>query len=133
MKQNKSRFSHANISVFVHGFWQSKTTLSYLQFFSPKTSRRWVLWCYYKFNLYIGSHLTLHYFLVVTEDNARDFISSGGVKALARISVESSREDIRNLAKTTLKLSPTFKAEMNTESSKLYRTELQHSFLSKLF
>ncbi|KAF7147114.1 hypothetical protein RHSIM_Rhsim03G0115900 [Rhododendron simsii] len=50
------------------------------------------------------------------EDNARDFISSGGVKALARISVESSREDIRNLAKTTLKLSPTFKAEMNTES-----------------
>ncbi|KAI8563623.1 hypothetical protein RHMOL_Rhmol03G0123900 [Rhododendron molle] len=58
------------------------------------------------------------------EDNARDFISSGGVKALKRISVESCREDIRNLAKTTLKLSPTFKAEMNTESSKLYRTEL---------
>ncbi|XP_058204576.1 kinesin-like protein KIN-UA isoform X3 [Rhododendron vialii] len=58
------------------------------------------------------------------EDNARDFISSGGVKALTRISVESSREDIRNLAKMTLKLSPTFKAEMNTESSKLYRTEL---------
>lgn len=134
MKQNKSIFSHGNISVFVHGFGNLRLHCHIFSFSPPKTSRRWVLWCYYKkFNLYIGSRLTLHYLLVVTEDNARDFISSGGVKALTRISVESSREDIRNLAKTTLKLSPTFKAEMNTESSKLYRTELQHSFLSKLF
>ncbi|KAH7855447.1 hypothetical protein Vadar_024976 [Vaccinium darrowii] len=63
--------------------------------------------------------------LAQNEDNARDFISSGGVKAIARISVESSREDIRNLAKKTLKLSPAFKAEMNTERlCKLYTTEL---------
>ena len=53
--------------------------------------------------------------MAVAEDNARDFISSGGVKELVRISVESTREDIRHLAKKTLKLSPKFKAEMHGE------------------
>ncbi|XAR52336.1 Plus-end-directed kinesin ATPase [Bertholletia excelsa] len=50
--------------------------------------------------------------LAQNEENARDFVSTGGLKELARISVESSREDIRNLAKKILKLSPTFRAEM---------------------
>ncbi|CAL5363448.1 unnamed protein product [Camellia sinensis] len=53
--------------------------------------------------------------LAQNEDNARDFISSGGAKELARISVESTREDIRNLAKKTLKSNSTFKAEMHAE------------------
>ena len=53
--------------------------------------------------------------MAVAEDNARDFISSGGVKELVRISVESTREDIRHLAKKTLRLSTTFKAEMHGE------------------
>ncbi|PSR92994.1 Kinesin-like protein [Actinidia chinensis var. chinensis] len=53
--------------------------------------------------------------LAQNEDNARDFISSGGVKELVRISVESTREDIRHLAKKTLRLSTTFKAEMHGE------------------
>ncbi|GLT70162.1 hypothetical protein SLA2020_422590 [Shorea laevis] len=46
--------------------------------------------------------------LAQNEDNARDFISSGGVLQLVRISNESSREDIRNLAKKTLQLNPKF-------------------------
>ncbi|GLT88836.1 hypothetical protein SLE2022_068450 [Rubroshorea leprosula] len=46
--------------------------------------------------------------LAQNEDNARDFISSGGVLQLVRISNESSREDIRNLAKKTLQLNPNF-------------------------
>lgn len=45
-------------------------------------------------------------------NNVEDFISSGGVKELVRISTESSREDIRNLAKKTLKLNSTFQAHM---------------------
>ncbi|EEF32793.1 Kinesin-II 85 kDa subunit, putative [Ricinus communis] len=49
--------------------------------------------------------------LAQNEDNVKDFISSGGTKELVRISVESSREDIRNLAKKTLKLSPSFETE----------------------
>ncbi|KAF5742558.1 Armadillo/beta-catenin repeat family protein / kinesin motor family protein isoform 1 [Tripterygium wilfordii] len=53
--------------------------------------------------------------LAQNEDNARDFISTGGLKELVRISVESNREDIRNLAKKTLKLSREFQAEMNAE------------------
>ncbi|CAK9159671.1 unnamed protein product [Ilex paraguariensis] len=53
--------------------------------------------------------------LAQNEDNAGDFISSGGVKELSRISVESTREDIRNLAKKTLKLSLAFQAEMHAE------------------
>lgn len=51
--------------------------------------------------------------LAQNEDNARDFISCGGVKELVRISVESSREDIRNLAKKTLKLNPRLQADMH--------------------
>ncbi|KAJ0045440.1 hypothetical protein Pint_05991 [Pistacia integerrima] len=51
--------------------------------------------------------------LAQNEDNARDFITSGGAKELVRISVESSREDIRNLAKKTLKLSPKLQADVH--------------------
>uniref|UniRef100_A0A5B7C3W1 Protein ARMADILLO REPEAT KINESIN1 n=1 Tax=Davidia involucrata TaxID=16924 RepID=A0A5B7C3W1_DAVIN len=54
--------------------------------------------------------------LAQNQDNAKDFVSSGGVKELARISLESTREDIRNLAKKSLKLSPAFQAEMHAES-----------------
>ncbi|KAJ7975028.1 Kinesin-like protein [Quillaja saponaria] len=53
--------------------------------------------------------------LAQNDDNVRDFMSSGGTKALIRISEESNREDIRNLAKKTLRLNPTFQAEMNTK------------------
>ncbi|XP_059666045.1 kinesin-like protein KIN-UC [Cornus florida] len=55
--------------------------------------------------------------LAQNQDNAKDFVSSGGVKELERISVESTREDIRNLAKKTLKLSPLFQAEMHAEGN----------------
>ena len=48
-----------------------------------------------------------------TEDNAKDIISGGGVKVLIRISVESSREDIRNLAKKMLRLNPSLQADMH--------------------
>ncbi|KAF3434013.1 hypothetical protein FNV43_RR25116 [Rhamnella rubrinervis] len=47
--------------------------------------------------------------LAQNEDNADDFISTGGVKELIRISDESGREDIRNLAKKTLRSSRTFR------------------------
>ncbi|XP_043702996.1 kinesin-like protein KIN-UC isoform X3 [Telopea speciosissima] len=50
--------------------------------------------------------------LAQNEDNAQDFISTGALKELICISNESSREDIRNLAKKTLKLSPTFQAKL---------------------
>ncbi|KAF8395265.1 hypothetical protein HHK36_019207 [Tetracentron sinense] len=53
--------------------------------------------------------------LAQNEDNARDFISSGAVKELVRISRESSREDIRGLAKKTLRLSPTFHEVMHSD------------------
>lgn len=53
--------------------------------------------------------------MLLSEDNVRDFISSGAAKELARIAVESSREDIRNLAKKTLKLNPKFQVEMQPE------------------
>ncbi|XP_009588080.1 kinesin-like protein KIN-UC isoform X2 [Nicotiana tomentosiformis] len=46
--------------------------------------------------------------LAQNEGNARDFVLSGALDELVRISTESSREDIRNLAKKILKLSPTF-------------------------
>ncbi|XP_044508679.1 kinesin-like protein KIN-UC isoform X5 [Mangifera indica] len=49
--------------------------------------------------------------LAQNEDNTRDFITSGGAKELVRISVESSREDICNLAKKTLKLNPKLQAD----------------------
>ncbi|KAJ8766097.1 hypothetical protein K2173_020613 [Erythroxylum novogranatense] len=38
------------------------------------------------------------------EDNVEEFASSGGLEQLVRISIESNREDIRNLAKRTLKM-----------------------------
>lgn len=63
--------------------------------------------------LLFGNLLT--YILAGAEDNTQDFISSGGLKELTRISSESSREDIRNLAKKTLKMNPAFQAEMQTE------------------
>ncbi|XP_061996612.1 kinesin-like protein KIN-UC isoform X1 [Rosa rugosa] len=53
--------------------------------------------------------------LAQNEDNANDFISSGGLKELVRISNESSREDIRNLAKKTLRLSSKFQTEIRAE------------------
>lgn len=53
--------------------------------------------------------------LAQNEDNTRDFVTSGGVKQVARISVESSREDIRNLAKKILRLNRTFQAVVQNE------------------
>ncbi|XP_023764695.1 kinesin-like protein KIN-UC isoform X1 [Lactuca sativa] len=50
--------------------------------------------------------------LAQNEDNTRDFVTSGGVKQLARISVESSRDDIRSLAKKILRLNRAFQAEV---------------------
>ncbi|KAB1219034.1 Armadillo repeat-containing kinesin-like protein 1 [Morella rubra] len=50
--------------------------------------------------------------LAQNEDNAKEFIAGGGVKVLIRISEESSREDIRNLAKKTLRLNPSLQPEM---------------------
>ncbi|KAK4774570.1 hypothetical protein SAY86_009505 [Trapa natans] len=44
--------------------------------------------------------------LAQNQDNAQDFISSGAAKELRRICHDSSREDIRNLAKKTLKFFP---------------------------
>ncbi|KAK0592250.1 hypothetical protein LWI29_015750 [Acer saccharum] len=44
--------------------------------------------------------------LAQNEDNAKDLIYRGGAKELVRISAESTREDIRNLAKKTLRLNP---------------------------
>ncbi|KAL3649635.1 hypothetical protein CASFOL_006038 [Castilleja foliolosa] len=46
--------------------------------------------------------------LAQNEENAMDFINSGGLKELMRISDESVREDIRNLAKKTLRSTPLF-------------------------
>nr|GEX17006.1 armadillo repeat-containing kinesin-like protein 1 [Tanacetum cinerariifolium] len=51
--------------------------------------------------------------LAQNEDNTRDFVTSGGVKQLAKISVESSRDDIRDLAKKILRLNRSFKAEVS--------------------
>ncbi|KAL0401794.1 UNVERIFIED_CONTAM: Kinesin-like protein KIN-UA [Sesamum latifolium] len=53
--------------------------------------------------------------LAQNEDNAKDFITSGGLKELIGISDESAREDIRNLAKKTLRSSPLFRAELLAE------------------
>ncbi|KAH6838263.1 Armadillo/beta-catenin repeat family protein / kinesin motor family protein [Perilla frutescens var. hirtella] len=53
--------------------------------------------------------------LAQNEDNARDFIRSGGLKELIEISDESSREDIRNLAKKTLRLSSLFRGDLRAE------------------
>ncbi|KAE7997005.1 hypothetical protein FH972_001680 [Carpinus fangiana] len=53
--------------------------------------------------------------LAQNEDNAKYFISGGGVKVLIQISEESSREDIRNLAKKMLRLNPSLKAKINAQ------------------
>ncbi|KAJ8551678.1 hypothetical protein K7X08_021693 [Anisodus acutangulus] len=53
--------------------------------------------------------------LAQNEGNARDIVSSGALDEIVRISNESSREDIRNLAKKTLKLSPTFQAQIRAQ------------------
>ncbi|KAM6584399.1 hypothetical protein CsatB_011401 [Cannabis sativa] len=53
--------------------------------------------------------------LAQNDDNTREFISSGGVKELLRISMESSKEDIRNLAKKMLRMNTAFQAEMQTK------------------
>ncbi|XP_022765450.1 kinesin-like protein KIN-UC [Durio zibethinus] len=49
--------------------------------------------------------------LAQNEDNAEDFTSSGGLQEVRRISMESSREDIRNLAKKMLKSNTMFHGE----------------------
>ncbi|KAF6159097.1 hypothetical protein GIB67_032714, partial [Kingdonia uniflora] len=54
--------------------------------------------------------------LAQNDDNAQDFISTGAAKELSRISsLESSREDIRNLAKKTLAWNPNFQVLMREE------------------
>nr|GME16262.1 kinesin-like protein KIN-UC isoform X1 [Ipomoea batatas] len=53
--------------------------------------------------------------LAQNDDNAKDFISSGALQELVRISNESVREDIRNLAKKTLKLNPTFQSQIQVK------------------
>ncbi|KAK8999320.1 hypothetical protein V6N11_070494 [Hibiscus sabdariffa] len=60
-------------------------------------------WVLIKFNL-----------STLAEDNANDFISSGGLRELQRISMESSREDIRDLAKKMLKSNTVFQSEMRS-------------------
>ncbi|KAL0557260.1 hypothetical protein IC582_005786 [Cucumis melo] len=49
--------------------------------------------------------------LAQNEENAVDFVNSDGVRELERISRESNKEDIRNLARKMLKLNPTFQAQ----------------------
>lgn len=53
--------------------------------------------------------------LAQNEDNAKDFVSSGGLKELIAISNSSARDDIRNLAKKTIRLSPSFQIVMHAE------------------
>nr|XP_008362664.2 kinesin-like protein KIN-UC isoform X2 [Malus domestica] len=53
--------------------------------------------------------------LAQNEDNARDFISSGGLQEIIQISAESSRDDIRNLAKKALRVNPKFYNQMHGE------------------
>ncbi|KAG8501918.1 hypothetical protein CXB51_004693 [Gossypium anomalum] len=50
--------------------------------------------------------------LAQNEENAKDFTYRGGLKELQRISMESSREDIRNLAKKMLKSNTMFQGEL---------------------
>lgn len=49
------------------------------------------------------------------DDNARDFITGGGLKELIEISDRSVREDIRSLAKKTLQSSPVFRGKLPSE------------------
>ncbi|GAB2276802.1 hypothetical protein Dimus_011517 [Dionaea muscipula] len=53
--------------------------------------------------------------LAQNEDNARDFVSTGALNEVMRISSESSREDIRGLAKKTLKMNPIFEAQLRAQ------------------
>ncbi|XP_021727378.1 kinesin-like protein KIN-UC isoform X1 [Chenopodium quinoa] len=53
--------------------------------------------------------------LAQNEGNTQDFIATGGLKEVIRISSESAREDIRNLAKKTLKLNRMFQAQMSAD------------------
>ncbi|KAL2539788.1 Armadillo/beta-catenin repeat family protein/kinesin motor family protein [Abeliophyllum distichum] len=53
--------------------------------------------------------------LAQNEDNAKDFVSGGGLKELVEISNGSARDDIRSLAKKTIRLSPSFQAAMRSE------------------
>ncbi|KAE8683242.1 Armadillo repeat-containing kinesin-like protein 1 [Hibiscus syriacus] len=52
--------------------------------------------------------------LAQNEDNAKDFLSIGGLRELQRISMESSREDICDLAKKMLKSNMVFQGEMRS-------------------
>ncbi|KGN47845.1 kinesin-like protein KIN-UC [Cucumis sativus] len=54
--------------------------------------------------------------LAQNEENADDFVNSDGVKELERISRESNKEDIRNLARKMLKLNPTFQAQAQAQA-----------------
>ncbi|PKI74570.1 hypothetical protein CRG98_004897 [Punica granatum] len=53
--------------------------------------------------------------LAQNKDNAQDFVSSGAAKELRRICNESSREDIRNLAKKALRLFPDASSEIHAD------------------
>ncbi|KAL2555544.1 Armadillo/beta-catenin repeat family protein/kinesin motor family protein [Forsythia ovata] len=53
--------------------------------------------------------------LAQNEDNAKDFVSCGGLRELVEISNGSARDDIRSLAKKTIRLSPSFQAAMRAE------------------
>ncbi|CAA2995254.1 kinesin KIN-UC isoform X1 [Olea europaea subsp. europaea] len=53
--------------------------------------------------------------LAQNEDNAKYFVSSGGFKELIEISNSSTRDDIRSLAKKTIRLSPSFQTVMRAE------------------
>ncbi|KAL8130611.1 hypothetical protein V2J09_019766 [Rumex salicifolius] len=55
--------------------------------------------------------------LAQNEDNSQDFISSGGLKEVVRISTKSAREDIRNLATRTLNLNRTFQAQLSLDAA----------------
>ncbi|MBA0781041.1 hypothetical protein Gotri_002001 [Gossypium trilobum] len=55
--------------------------------------------------------------LAQNEENAKDFTYRGGLKELQRISMESSREDIRNLAKMMLKSNTKFQGELAVRCS----------------
>lgn len=53
--------------------------------------------------------------LAQNAENGQDFINSGGLEELLRISSESAREDIRNLAKKTLRSNPMFQAHIHAD------------------
>ncbi|KAF6144847.1 hypothetical protein GIB67_001858, partial [Kingdonia uniflora] len=67
----------------------------------------------------------------MNNDNAQDFISTGAAKELSRLSLESSREDIRNLAKKTLAWNPNFQVLMCEKSLKKMPGEKLETFTKK--